>query len=58
MMKLLKKHVEITYKHGEINTQIRLNPFDSEHKVSSVKLFRSMRSEYFNHVIYIVQSQC
>ena len=29
MMKLLKKHVEITYKHGEINTQIRLNPIES-----------------------------
>ena len=24
---------------------------------SSLKLFRSMGSEYFNHVIYIVQSQ-
>ena len=47
-----REYGEIDEKHGEITSK------HDENKVSSLKLFRSMRSEYFNHMIYIVQSQC
>ena len=57
MMKLLKKHVEITYKHGEINTQIRLNPLESVAGIQVERhqlhlLLPAFKIGYFNYVVY------